>query len=103
MKNPWLDSDGGMYVRCPKCGDSCYTKDGEAYCLMCNYHFTSSLFHKVKNQGSSSSLPSCPRCGSSIFVRRANWDDKKLSVAVLGAGSGKISKRYKCTSCGYMW
>jgi len=44
----------------------------------------------------------CPHCGH-YRVRYANWDDKKISVAVWGIGSSKISKKYYCENCRQMW
>ncbi len=45
----------------------------------------------------------CPYCGH-YKVRDANWDDKKVSVAVAGpVMSSKLSKKYKCMNCRKMW
>ena len=44
----------------------------------------------------------CPYCGKET-VRRAKWDDKKLSAAFWGIWSNKLHANYKCDSCGKMW
>ena len=47
-------------------------------------------------------LSACPHCGH-YKVREANWDDKRISVAFLGAASNKIGKSYVCDHCERMW
>ena len=44
----------------------------------------------------------CPYCRH-YKVRRANWDDKRMSVAFWGGASSKIGTNYKCEHCGRMW
>ena len=47
-------------------------------------------------------LSACPHCGH-YKVRKANWDDKRISVAFWGAASTKIGKSYICDHCERMW
>ena len=45
----------------------------------------------------------CPYCGH-YKVRYANWDDKKMSVAINGyRHSTKVHKKYICDNCKHMW
>lgn len=53
-------------------------------------------------QKSFDNTPKCPTCGSSN-IRKISTGERMVSVGMLGLFSKKISKSFKCNSCGYTW
>lgn len=47
-------------------------------------------------------VPKCPTCGSTN-IRKISTGERMVSVGMLGLFSKKISKSFKCNSCGYTW
>ncbi len=48
------------------------------------------------------STPKCPTC-SSTDVEKIGTGERVVSVALFGLFSRKVTKTYRCNSCGYMW
>lgn len=56
--------------------------------------------HQINLQ--TSNTPKCPTCGSTN-IRKISTGERMVSVGMLGLFSKKISKSFKCNSCGYTW
>lgn len=46
--------------------------------------------------------PKCPTCNSTN-IEKIGTGERVVSAALFGLFSRKISKTYRCNSCGYMW
>ena len=59
-------------------------------------------WYAKQNAQKFSTGPKCPTCGSSN-IRKISTGERMVSVGMLGLFSKKISKSFKCNSCGYTW
>lgn len=58
---------------------------------------------RIQNNGDNSkTIPKCPTCGSTN-ISKISAGERIISVGVLGLGSNKINKSYKCNNCKYTW
>lgn len=59
-------------------------------------------FREIDEEMKKSVILRCPVC-QSIKVQRISTANRMASFLLVGMGSAKIGKQYKCESCGHMW
>lgn len=89
----------------------CYGGINQYYSEMEQYNLAKTNFERyqqevVKKQEREerieASKPKCPVCGST-YIEKITTADRTISIAMVGAASGKIGKQYKCRHCKHMW